>query len=359
MKRGRGQHAPYVPKAKPLVLIARLLLAASKTLCQLTASRLASFVKKPSAKWYPRSRYSRQDRVHAWQQPESEQGFQGDGGVPFSLKACFLTLNLGEAGGQFTHKSRGEAGRNLGSSTATRTSHLPPSGRQWKNCALREEPGGKRRIPPRGSQGISLTKEKNWSAKGDLNPLRRRLGPVACLTGEDTAASPTRRRDDGKPATFNFLGFTHLCGKTQQGWFTVVPHTMRQRWQATLREVNAELQRRRHHPIPDQGAYLRSVLVGHVRCYGVPMNSRAISALRLALGRLWRWVLERRSHRTRIPCAHMLRLITRWLAPARVCHPYPLVRLGVATQGGSRMPSCRTSGSVEGVQGDLRSTPSG
>ena len=52
-KRGHGQHGPYVPKAKPLVLTARLLLAASQTLCQLTARRLASFVKKPSAKWYP------------------------------------------------------------------------------------------------------------------------------------------------------------------------------------------------------------------------------------------------------------------------------------------------------------------
>ncbi len=93
MKRGRGEHAPSVPKAKPLVLIARLLLAASKTLCQVTASRLASFVKKLSAKWYPRSRHSRQDRVHAWHQAESEQGLQGAGGVPF-LKACFLTLIL-------------------------------------------------------------------------------------------------------------------------------------------------------------------------------------------------------------------------------------------------------------------------
>ncbi len=76
----------------------------------------------------------------------------------------------------------------------------------------------------------------------------------------------------------------------------------------------------------------------HLLCYyGVPLNSRAIGAFRMALGRLWRWVLEGHSQRTRIPWARMVRLFTRWLPPVCVCHPYPLVRLGVVTQRGSRM----------------------
>ncbi len=151
------------------------------------------------------------------------------------------------------------------------------------------------------------------------------------------AAEHRRRRGEGKPETFNFLGFTHYCGKTRQGWFTVVRQTMRQRWQAKLQQVKAELQRRMHQSIPEQGAYLRSVILGHVRYYGVPMNSRAISALRLAVGRLWHAVLERRSQRTRVSWVRMTRHLVHWLPPARVCHPYPLVRFGVVTSGGSRM----------------------
>ena len=146
-----------------------------------------------------------------------------------------------------------------------------------------------------------------------------------------------RNRGDGKPETFNFLGFTHICARTRKGHFTVLRQTMRARWQAKLKAVKAELQRRMHASVAELGAYLRSVVAGHVRYYGVPLNSRSIWAFRLSIGRLWKWVLERRSQRTRVSWARMSCLIARWLPPARICHPYPLVRLGVSTQGGSRM----------------------
>jgi RNA-directed DNA polymerase len=146
-----------------------------------------------------------------------------------------------------------------------------------------------------------------------------------------------RRRGDGKPETFNFLGFTHSCAKTRKGRFTVLRQTMRRRWQAKLREVKAELRQRLHTPLPEQGAYLRAVVLGHTRYYGVPMNGPAIGAFRQAVGYLWRTVLRRRSQGNHLPWHRMTRLITRWLPSARICHPYPLVRLGVRTQGGSRM----------------------
>lgn len=151
------------------------------------------------------------------------------------------------------------------------------------------------------------------------------------------AANNRKRRGEGKPETFNFLGFTHISWRTRKGHFTVLRQTMRERQREKLKEVKTELQRRWHAPVPEQGAYLRAVVAGHVRYYGVPLNSPAISVFRLAVGRLWRRALERRSQRTRIPWARMQRLISRWLPPARICHPYPLVRLGVVTQGGSRM----------------------
>jgi len=146
-----------------------------------------------------------------------------------------------------------------------------------------------------------------------------------------------RNRGDGKPETFNFLGFTHSCGKTRKGHFTVLRQTMRQRWQAKLRALKEELRRRLHTPIREQGAYLRSVLLGHFRYYGVPMNGPALGAFRKAVGYLWRTVLRRRSQGNHLPWRRMRRYLARWFPPARVCHPYPLVRLGVLTQGGSRM----------------------
>jgi RNA-directed DNA polymerase len=151
-------------------------------------------------------------------------------------------------------------------------------------------------------------------------------------------AEPNRRnRGDGKPETFHFLGFTHSGGKTRKGHFTVLRQTMRQRWQAKLRALQEELRRRMHPPIREQGAYLRSVLLGHFRYYGVPMNGPALCAFRQAAGYLWRTVLRRRSQGNHLPWRRRKRSIARWFPPARVSHPYPLVRLGVFTQGGSRM----------------------
>lgn len=151
------------------------------------------------------------------------------------------------------------------------------------------------------------------------------------------AATGRRQRGEGKPETFNFLGFTHSCGKTRRGKFTVLRQTVRQRWQAKLKAVKAELRRRLHEPLSVVGSYLGSVVRGHVRYYGVPMNGTSIVAFRQAIGRLWKRALERRSQSHHLSWERMRRYIDRWLPPARICHPYPLVRFGVVTQGKSRM----------------------
>jgi RNA-directed DNA polymerase len=145
------------------------------------------------------------------------------------------------------------------------------------------------------------------------------------------AAEDRRRAGKGKPETFNFLGFTHICGKKRNGRFTVVRQTIRKRLQAKLSEVKAELRRRLHDPIPVVGTWLRQVVGGHIRYYGVPMNSPAIGMFRFQVGRLWHRALARRSHTGHVSWERMRRLIERWLPPARICHPYPLRRLGVIT----------------------------
>jgi group II intron reverse transcriptase/maturase len=145
------------------------------------------------------------------------------------------------------------------------------------------------------------------------------------------AAHNRQRRGERKPESFNFLGFTHICGKTRMGRFRVLRQTMRTRLQAKLKELNEQFQRRRHAPIPEQGAYIGAVVRGHMRYYGVPGNSPAISAFRWAVARLWRKALGRRSQKARLPWDRMEKYLARWLPYARVCHPYPSQRLVVTT----------------------------
>jgi hypothetical protein len=161
----------------------------------------------------------------------------------------------------------------------------------------------------------------------ELHPDKTRLlefGPFAVANRKE--------RGKGKPETFDFLGFTHICGKKRSnGYFTVLRQTVRKRLQAKLNEVKTELQLRMHVPIPDVGQWLRSVVGGHIRYYGVPMNSAALNLFRRRVGWLWYRVLSHRSQRGRIRWARMQRLIDRWLPPAHVYHPFPLRRMGVIT----------------------------
>ena len=161
----------------------------------------------------------------------------------------------------------------------------------------------------------------------ELHPDKTRLlefGPFA--------AENRKRRGEGKPETFNFLGFTHICGKKRSnGRFTVVRQTIRKRLQAKLSEVKAELRRRMHDPIPEVGRWLGVVVGGHIRYYGVPMNSPALHLFRFQVGWLWHRALSRRSQNGRVLWDRMRRLIDRYLPPAHIYHPYPLRRLGVIT----------------------------
>ena len=132
------------------------------------------------------------------------------------------------------------------------------------------------------------------------------------------------------------LSLYFRCAKTRStGRFTVLRQTIRSRLQAKLKQLKYELRRRLHDPIPEVGSWLRSVLLGHMRYYGVPMNSRALSLFRFRLIWYWRRSLRRRSHKTNMTWQRMRRLIQRWLPPARIFHPYPLQRLGVITRGRS------------------------
>jgi RNA-directed DNA polymerase len=160
----------------------------------------------------------------------------------------------------------------------------------------------------------------------ELHPEKTRLVEFGRFAARDR-----QQRGDGKPETFNFLGFTHICGTTSSGRFTVLRQTIRKRLQAKLGEVKRELQRRMHQPIPAVGKWLGTVVGGHMRYYGVLMNMPALFLFRSQVGWLWHRALSRRSQNGRVRWDRMRRLIDRWLPPLRIYHPYPLQRFGVRT----------------------------
>lgn len=142
-------------------------------------------------------------------------------------------------------------------------------------------------------------------------------------------------RGDGKPETFDFLGFTHVCGKTRKGRFKVLRKTMRKRFQRVLSEVQSILRKRWHWPIPEIGKWLAAVVRGHVNYFGVPGNGPRVTAFRFAIGRLWYRALRRRSQNDRTDWKRAHRLIDLYIPKARICHPYPDRRLRVTTRGRS------------------------
>src|SRR5882724_4557550 len=145
------------------------------------------------------------------------------------------------------------------------------------------------------------------------------------------AAKERKRRGQGKPETFNFLGFTHICGQQRKGKFTVLRRTMSKRKRAKLKAVKTELRKRMHDGVAEVGKWPRSVVVGHNRYYGVPTNLPSLGSFRYHVGRYWYRTLRRRSQKTRLTWERMFRLFDRWLPWPQLYHPYPLRRFGVIT----------------------------
>jgi RNA-directed DNA polymerase len=181
-------------------------------------------------------------------------------------------------------------------------------------------------------------------AEGFLEALKKRFRKFNLELHEDKtrliefgrfAVQNRKRQGKGKPETFDFLGFTHICGKTRKGKFVVLRYTIAKRMRAKLLELKGELRRRLHWPVPVVGKWLRVVLLGHYRYYGVPGNIRKIGAFKYHLSLLWFRTLRRRSQRHRLIWERMSRLINRWLPRPRICHTYPDLSLYVKTRGKS------------------------
>jgi group II intron reverse transcriptase/maturase len=143
------------------------------------------------------------------------------------------------------------------------------------------------------------------------------------------AAARRRRRGLGKPESFNFLGFTFICGRSRRGAFLLQRKTRRDRMRAKLREIKAELRRHMHKPIPEQGRWLKAVVTGFFAYHAVPTNSRALNAFRYHVTNLWRRTLRRRSQRDRMTWDRITRVTDAWLPSVRILHPWPSERFAV------------------------------
>jgi len=143
------------------------------------------------------------------------------------------------------------------------------------------------------------------------------------------AATNRARRGLGKPETFNFLGFTHICGRSRRGLFQLKRKSRRDRMRAKLRAIKEELRRRMHEPIPQQGQWLRQVVRGYFAYHAVPTNVASLSAFRNHVVDLWRRTLKRRSQKDHTTWDRIARLATDFLPVPRILHPWPDARFAV------------------------------
>src|SRR6266700_2022250 len=180
--------------------------------------------------------------------------------------------------------------------------------------------------------------EHQIDARLFLDEMRERLGKFALsLHPEKTrliefgrfAAERRKRRGLGKPETFNFLGFTFICGKTRAGKFQIRRKTRAERMRAKLQEIKQEMRRRMHQPIPNQGKWLGRVVCGYFNYHAVPTNGQALNVVRHHVTDLWRRTLRRRSQKDRMTWERMTQLVDAWLPKPIILHPWPSDRFAV------------------------------
>ena len=198
-----------------------------------------------------------------------------------------------------------------------------------------------------GRRFLDMMRERLAEFALTLHPEKTRL-----ITFGRLAAAQRAKLGLGKPETFDFLGFTHICGRTRQGRFQIRRKSRRDRRWAKLREIKDELRRRMLQPIPEQGRRLKLVITGYYAYHAVPTNFRSLHVFRKHVIRLWGRTLRRRSQKYALTWERM------GTVPTTGSHNRASFTLGRAfalpstTRGRSRMRETRSSGSVRGASGD-------
>jgi RNA-directed DNA polymerase len=180
--------------------------------------------------------------------------------------------------------------------------------------------------------------EHEGDARRFLDAMRARLEEFALSLHPDKtrliefgrlAAVDRKQRGLGKPETFAFLGFTFICGTSRKGRFQLQRKTRGDRMRAKLKDIKAELRRRMHWPIPEQGKWLGQLLRGHFGYFAVPTNIRALTAHRYRVVDVWRRSLQRRSQKDGATWERVAELANEYLPKPRILHPWPSIRFAV------------------------------
>jgi RNA-directed DNA polymerase len=168
---------------------------------------------------------------------------------------------------------------------------------------------------------LAAMRERLQSFGLELHPEKTRL-----IAFGRFATAYRRQNGARKAETFNFLGFTHICGSDRHGNFQLQRHTRRDRMRSTLQKVKLTLRRRWHWTIPEQGKWLGQVVRGYFGYHAVPTNFRRIDAFRHFVVDLWRRALKRRSQKANMTWQRIERLAADWLPRPRIQHPWPTTR---------------------------------
>ena len=180
--------------------------------------------------------------------------------------------------------------------------------------------------------------EHETDARRFLDEMRERLQEFALsLHPEKTrliefgrfAAENRKRRGLGKPETFNFLGFTFICGKTRGANSKSNGRPGGTACGRSCKMIKEEMRRRMHQPIPQQGRWLRQVVTGYFNYHAVPTNVRALTCSGIHVTDLWRRTLRRRSQKDRMTWERIKQLADDWLPKPRILHPWPASRFAV------------------------------
>jgi group II intron reverse transcriptase/maturase len=165
-----------------------------------------------------------------------------------------------------------------------------------------------------------------------LIALRSRLGEFALnLHPEKTrliqfgrfAMDDRRKANRGKPETFDFLGFTHICSVTRKTRkFKLERRTIGKRLKAKLRELKIGLRKRINFRVDMVGQWLGSVVRGYFNYFAIPENLAVLGQFRYILGHAWMKVICRRSNRMKMTWDKFVKIMDKWLPKPKAAHPY-------------------------------------
>ena len=202
---------------------------------------------------------------------------------------------------------------------------------QWAEQWRRQEAKGDV-IIVRYADDMVLGFEHEAEAKRFWDAMRERLEKFALSLHPDKtrliefgryAADIREKKGLGKPETFNFLGFTLICGKDKKGKFALRRKTRKDRMRAKLGRIKEALRRRMHLPIATIGEWLGQVVRGYFNHHAVPTNAHALSDFRYQIVVLLRRTLRRRSQKDAMTWDRIGKIADEFLPKPRITHPWP------------------------------------